>query len=353
MDDYTVVDVDGHVFEQESMWLDYLEADLHPFAPREVVDNQGRARRVIGGQLQPLIPRLPGEQRPAGGHEPKARLEAMDSEGIDIAVLFPSTGLAFAGIEDARINTALCRAYNNWMADFTSPDPGRLLGVGLLPQADLRDTISEVRRCVSELGYRAVMMRPNPIAGRNLDDPAYTPLWSAIEDLGVPVVLHEGTTQNVVQSGRDRFDNFLFRHACSHPHEQQMACLSLICGGVLERHPGLRVVFAEAGCGWVPWWLERLDEHMEEWGFTSLPLPLEPSEYFARQCYVTTEPDEKCLPSVISLMDDDHIMFASDYPHSDAIFPGAVETLQKRHDLADSSKQKILGANAMRCLGLT
>ena len=105
-------------------------------------------------------------------------------------------------------------------------------------------------------------MRPNPIAGRPLHDPIYEPLWAAAAELDAAVAIHEGTTLNVVQSGYDRFGDFAYRHACSHPHEQQIACLSFTCAGILERHPDLRVVFLESGCGWIAWWLERLDEHM-------------------------------------------------------------------------------------------
>jgi predicted TIM-barrel fold metal-dependent hydrolase len=266
-------------------------------------------------------------------------------------VLVPTTGLYLSGVDTPDIASALARAYNDWLATYCAAEPARLVHVGVLPQADLRDTVAEARRAVRELGSRALMMRPNPVGGRNLDDPAYDVLWGEIEELGVPVVFHEGTTMNVPQSG-ERFANFGFRHACSHPHEQQYAVLSLTGGGVLERHPGLRALFVEAGCGWLPYWLERLDEHMEEWAYAGAPPPRPPSEYFARQCFITTEPNERGLPHFIDLLGDDIVMWASDYPHPDAIFPGAVDALADRNDLSESSKRKILRANAQRCFGL-
>jgi predicted TIM-barrel fold metal-dependent hydrolase len=156
----------------------------------------------------------------------------------------------------------------------------------------------------------------------------------------------------VVQSWHDRFEDFAYRHACSHPHEQQIACLSFTCAGILERHPDLRVVFLESGCGWIAWWLERLDEHMEEWAHATTPPPLLPSEYFARQCFISTEPNEHTLPAVVSLIGAENIVFASDYPHPDAIFPGAVRALTERTDLDPTAIASILDTNARRCFGL-
>jgi len=348
----TAIDADGHVIEPDAMWLEYLPAEYHAVAPRRLLDNRGRRCLSFGGRTWLTPPWNPAWPpiRPGGG-DPKARLDDMDADGIAAALLFPTTGLFFSGIDDAEIAAVLCRAYNNWLADYCSADNSRLLPIGLLPQADVRGTIAEAQRCVHDLGARGLMLRPNPVDGRNLDDPSYESLWSAIEALGVPVVVHEGTTMNVPQSG-DRFDNFAFRHACSHPHEQQYAVLSLIGGGVLQRHPGLRAVFVESGCGWLPYWLERLDDHMEEWNYTTAHLDLEPTEFFLRQCFVTTEPNERGLPAVIELLGDDIIMWASDYPHPDAIFPGAVTALSERDDLTDASKDKLLRGNAARCFGL-
>jgi len=358
-----VVDADGHVIEPDSMWLDHLDAHLHAYAPRQVVDSQGRRRFIVGGTLLPYIPTPPPElwdeggsitqppwYRP-GGSDPAARLADMDAEGIDVSVIFTSHGLGFACL-DPPVWGALCCAYNDWIAEFCRYDRRRLIGVALVPQADLSGTIVEAQRAVADLGLRAVMLRPNPVAGRTIDDPSYEPVWSAIEELGVPLVLHEGTSQNLVQSGRDRFENFAFRHACSHPHEQQFACLALTCAGILERHPGLRVALVEAGCGWLPYWLQRLDDHMAEWSYLGSSLQLRPSEYFQRQCFVTCDVGERMLPAVVDLVGDGVVMFATDYPHPDSTFPGVVAALRDRTDLPADAKEKILGGNARRCFGL-
>jgi uncharacterized protein len=350
-----VIDADGHVAEPPEMWEQYLPSEYQIYAPRRVFDETSQRRNVVAGQLMPLIPQAPewlSPDRPTGGVDPKARLVDMDAEGIEKSILFPTTGLFFGGVEDPEIETVLCRAYNDWLADFCATDATRLIGVAMVPQGDIDAAVVELRRAATEYGYCGVMVRPNVLHGRNLHHPDYEPLWTAAEELGVTVSVHEGTTLNIAQSG-DQFSEFAFRHACSHPHEQQMGMLSLICGGVLERHPDLRVVFLESGCGWVPAWLERIDEHMEHWRHATTPLPLEPSEYFARQCFVSADPGERTLPQVLQLLGDDNIVFASDYPHPDGIFPGVVAALSERSDLSDVAKIKILATNPARCFGLS
>jgi predicted TIM-barrel fold metal-dependent hydrolase len=261
-------------------------------------------------------------------------------------------GLLFGGIEQVDILAALCRAYNNWASDFCSTAPDRLLAPVLVPQRDVEESLVEVRRAMGKPGIRGVFLRPNPINGRTLDDPAWEPLWSLLEESDSPLVVHEGTAQNLPQTGLDRYDNFLFRHMISHPVEQMMALLSLICGRVLERHPRLRVVIVEAGCGWVPYWIERMDHHMEEWGHASAPLQLLPSEYFKRQCYVSADAEEEMIPAVVSCIGDENILFSTDYPHPDHPFKGITERLSTRPDLSEESKARILGGNAARAFCL-
>lgn len=351
-----VVDADGHVQEPAEMWPKYLEKRYHLLAPCLVTDSQGKVRRQIAGSMMPHIAGAKlnnaAQEGRAGGYDPRARLTDMDSEGIDIAVLFPSTGLFFAGIEQLDVQAALCRAYNDWVYDYRQASPARLVGIAMAPQTDITEALVETRRAHAKLGCHGLFLRPNPVGGRTLDDPYFEPLWTLLEELDTPLAVHEGTTQNLPEAGLERYQNFLFRHAVSHPHEQQMACMELICGGVLERHPKLRVVFLESGCGWIAHWIERLDHHMKYWGHTSLPLKLKPSEYFARQCFISADPDEAIIPGIVETLGADTLVFASDYPHPDGVFPGVVAELADREDLDEKTKAKILGTNALRLFGV-
>ena len=150
------------------------------------------------------------------------------------------------------------------IADFCAADPSRLRGVGMVALHDPKAAASEAARVHDVHGFRSVFARPNPILGRNLDDPAYDPLWRALSDRRMALGLHEGGMPPLPQAGADRLTNAEQRHICSHPMEQMVSAVSLIYGGVLERFPGMTVAFLEAGCGWVPFWLERMDDHYEK-----------------------------------------------------------------------------------------
>jgi predicted TIM-barrel fold metal-dependent hydrolase len=353
MSPYRTIDADGHVQEPADELAEFLPSEMKPFGPRYLIDDQGRHRQSIGGEVMSYIPApVGGWDVPEGGSNPKKRLSDMDRQGVEQSILFPTLGLALAGLANTEIQTALCRAYNDWLAEFCGADRTRLIGVTVVPQNDLAGCLAEVRRSVAAHGFRAVMMRPNPINGRSLHDPYWEPLFTLLEELDLPLAVHEGTTGNVPQSGRDRFENFAMRHVCSHPHEQQIACVGLIMGGVLERHPKLRVVFLESGCGWMPHWLERMDEHSESWGHAIQPLPIEPSAYFHRQCFISCDPAEKGIPAFISQLGDDNLLFASDYPHPDALADNIVGAIAERAELTPESKKKILESNARRCFAL-
>jgi predicted TIM-barrel fold metal-dependent hydrolase len=121
---------------------------------------------------------------------------------------------------------------------------------------------------------------------------------------------------------------------------------------VLERHPGLRVVFLESGCGWLPHWLERMDEHVHAWAHAIAKLPLTPSEYFQRQCFVSCDPSERTLPAVVELAGEDAVVFATDYPHPDALTGDLVGRIADSPALSPAAREKILRVNAIRCFGL-
>jgi uncharacterized protein len=363
-----IIDCDGHLVEPHDLWERYIEGALREKAPRIVKDNKGDIRIALEGRLYPQLegngkgfPGLPEAwYRPEGNGfqsqevvTPQARLKAMDSEGIEIAVPFPTLGLYTVDARDPDLNIAICRAYNNWLnEEYIAADQRRLIGVGMVTLRDIGAAVEELRR-VHALGFKGVYLRPNPVGGRRLEDPAHDPLWAEAERLRMPVMFHEGTDGQLPTAGLDRYDNFFMTHIISHPFEQMLAALSMIAGGVAERFPRLKIAFLESGCGWLPFWLHRMHEHFEKRAHEVPWLKTDPVDIFRRQCMISCDPDEATIPAVVEYIGEDHVCWASDYPHWDAIFPGAVAELRRHMDgLSEAAQRKILGENARTFLSL-
>ncbi len=338
-----VIDADSHVLEPVEIWRQYLEPEFRDQAPYFIKDEQGGEHLVTEGAVHDRIPypEAGWTARRPGGFDPHERIKDMDLEGIEVQVLFPTQGLFIQAVKSAALAAALCRAYNNWLADYCRISPGRLVGIGAVPLHDVKEAIHEARRAVTRLGLKGIFVRPNPLNGRTLDDPVYDGLYAELEALDATLCVHEATG-NFPTAGADRYQNYFLRHLFSHALEQKIACATLICGGVLERFPKLRVVFLESGVGWLPHWLERMDEHYKGLGYMVPRLKMPPSEYFRRQCFVSADPDEKTIPYVVDTLGADNLVFGSDYPHFDMKFPGAVAALRDRKALSTEAKKKIL-----------
>jgi uncharacterized protein len=331
-----VLDGDAHVVEPPDLF--------GPWTPpgRGVIDLPATTPMNLCGDSAKLADQL------EHGFDARSYLRAMDAQGIDAAVLFPSMGLFVPFLPELapEQSAAACAAYNDWVAAYCATDPTRLAAVGLVPRTDLVAATTEARRTAA-LGLVGVLVRPNHMGDAYLDDPAYDPLYEAVADVGLVLAVHEALGVRAPTIGRDRFESFAARHACSHPLEQMAAATALLLGGVLERHPALRVAFLESGSGWLPYWLHRLDEH-REWmrEVECANLSLAPSEYFARQCVVSCDPDDALAPWVTTQIGADHMIWASDFPHPDAQFPDAVEAFLREVDahggLADAALRRIL-----------
>jgi predicted TIM-barrel fold metal-dependent hydrolase len=279
----------------------------------------------------------------------------MDIEGIDVAVLFPSRGLHALDepTREPRFAAAVARAYNDWMFDLCQPDPKRLVGAGMISVFDIADAVAEAERVVNDLGFRAVFLRANLVNSRSWHDPYYEPLWDALEDLGIPVGFHEAVSGGVKRAGESYAPNTGLRRIYGQPFEQMLAVASFVCGGILERHPRLKVAFLEANCSWAPWLLWRMDEAYElEGDIAMTELTMRPSEYFRRQCFVSVEPDETPVRHMIEDFGADQLVFSTDYPHGDSRYPKAVEDFLEL-PLSDEDRRKILWDNCARFYSLT
>lgn len=330
-----VIDADGHVVERDSDIRAYLP---EPFCNRRgaLVPADG-LDTSMGGRL--------------GGLEdcdiPK-RLKDMDQEGIEVSVLFPTSSFSLVSFIEIDYALAYARAYNDFIADVCKQSP-RLKGIALIPFQDVKGAIEEVNRAISKLGLAGIAVASQGMKD-HLGAQKFWPIYDEIQRLNAPFCVHNRRQGPV---GENRFDSFLYMHSLGRPVETFMQFAGLIYGGVAERFHKLRIAFLECGVGWVPYWMERLDEEWEKRGKLEAPLcKHKPSEYVIHgNWFFATEPEEGMLPYVVDRIGDDKILFASDYPHWDGMFPNVVSTIRGRTDISESAKEKILGGNAQRFYG--
>jgi uncharacterized protein len=369
---YNVVDADGHILEPLDLWVEYIDPAYRDRAPRLVKDDNGAERlqldsALIGGSARGLgligaIGARDGhvlteafeyKQGRAGGFDPHQRIPDMDADGIDAAFLYPSLGLFVGGVTDPAFAAAICRAYNRWLADYCKPYPDRLFGVAMLPMQSVEHAIEEVKFARRELGFRGGFLRPNPYNNRLIHDPVYEPFWTACEEYDFSVGFHEGASPGMPQVAIDRFDGRGARHIISHTMEMMLAALSMIWGGVCERHPRLRVGFLESGGGWIAPWLDRMDRHFDDQGFNDSGLKARPSEIFQRSCWISFEPVETSLRVLADFVGPNKIMWATDYPHPDGFFPGAPDMVRRTlGDVSPETRRGVLAGGALGFYGL-
>ncbi len=342
-----VIDSDGHVQEQLT---------LPPDLMAEIMERIGTdvAAMSISASDDPFPMESAGPptlQTIAGGWDPVARLVDMDADGIDIAVLYPTTpGLSF--VPDAERWGVVCRAYNDWLEQYSAAAPTRLFGVGLVPLQDPLAAVKEMERSI-ERGFKAVMIRPAPyIDNKKLHDPVYDPFWEAAASAGCPIGVHPFSfpdMPNVVQLlglDDDTFGNpskgLMLRQGLGNTLDIMVAVGWFCGGGICERFPDLKVAFLEGSGGWCAPMLERLDHHLEVFGSRYQTTP--PSEIFKRQCYISFDPDEEALAFTANSkhVGADRIIWASDYPHPDAKIPGVVAELNEAIETLTADQQRLI-----------
>jgi predicted TIM-barrel fold metal-dependent hydrolase len=377
---FRVMDSDIHVTEPRDLWVKYIEPRFKDQAPQFTTTNGAesaawhfagkvfpayidRPERRRTGQIRRDKARLRHLQsgryeHPADdlrGDDPHAMLQAMDREGIDVSIVFRTLGSHVIGVDglEAQLSAAVCRAFNNWLADYCRVDRERLKPAAVMPMHDVQLAVQEARRSVRELGAIALVLSNHPVNGRPWYDRYYEPFWAEAERLQVPVAFHGIQMAYQEHLGRRYMDNFALAHAVAHPVELMLALGCLLTGGVLARFPGLKAAFLEGSCSWVPWWLWCLDERVEKFGDNdTFPLRMPPSAYFHRQCYVSVDPDEAVVQYAIQAMGDDNIVISSDWPHDDSAYPRAIDTFLALEGVSDESKRKILWDNCARLYNL-
>ncbi len=330
-----VIDADAHARDNDDLVKPFLGKAFQnrrpPFIPRETYD------RNLGGTLG------------HSGVKQEERLAAMDTQEIHAAVMYPTSGLGIGRIREPLYQTQLCRAYNEFIADYCKASP-RLKAVANLPVNAPAAAAEELRYAVTELGLVGGMLAAQG-HGNNFGSPEYYPLYEEAQKIGTPLAIHAFGGD---EPGSEIFDQFISIHTTGHPFPVLRQLTGMVFGGIPEMFPDLKLGFLEIGCGWIPYWSDRMDEEWEKRGAVEAPeCKQDPSHYITgHNVFYGCEPDEKTIGYVVGEIGSETIMYASDYPHWDMSWPDSGSLIWERSDLTQEAKANILGNNAQRFYGL-
>lgn len=376
--DTLIVDADAHVNPSHDMWIDYLPASLRDLAPRiehgedaDYVLFEGNRRKVnlINAQAGRTGKDFKMEGRVSdarsGGWMPAARLEDMDKDGMDAAVLFGGGPL---GTTNNELYLASFDAYNQWLSDFCNYAPKRFVGVGYVPMQDVGQAIERLKQ-FKKLGLKAVNIPAFPMAPvaslnggdaqmraltgdvnseRSYADPEFDPFWKACCDLGLPVTIHLGG--RVVRFTQPKWflsDLLMSKFGMAEP------IAIMIYGGVFQRFPDLKLVSVESGVGWFAFAANYMDETWKKQRhWVKSPLEHEPSYFMDKNIYGSFIHDRAGV-----MMRDfpgaRNIMWSSDYPHSETTFPHSLDVIDQIFEgVPEADRNMIIGGRAKALFNL-
>ena len=362
-----VVDCDSHVMEPPDLWEKYIEPRFRDRAIRIatdadgletlLIDNQPLLKGVLGGLGGANLPRqslfVPGQIKyaegcPPASYLPEERVRLLDEWGVDAGVLFPTVGILW-DVAENDLASAYARAYNDWLNDFASRARARVIPIAHLALQDPTAALVELRRCL-KLGFKGIFLAPEPINGRRFSHPDFDPIWHECEEAQIPVCLHvivrfnrgPGLLGNFYQPGDFRA---VYGFALGGFAQVVPAVMTMVADGLFDRFARLKVLCVEAGCGWAPYIMDRMDQKYELLGW-SFPTRLKPSDYFRRNIWVVAEPQERTIGSVMDLLGEDRVLWGSDFPHIDSNLEAPHLVRASAEALSLDRQRKLLGANA-------
>ena len=368
------IDADGHVLEPGWLWEQYLEQRYLERAIRIKVDDKGLEYLELNGQpslktvkgvlglmgamgdadARPSPERRYMDNIPYGAGDPNERLALLDKENLDAAVLYPTVSLLWeCEVTDPEMTLAYMRAYNRWIADFCRQSGGRLVPVAHLTLLDPAGSATELERAVAD-GCRGGWLAPFTHTRKGHGHSDHDVLYAKAVELGVPIAIHP--TYEPEWTVPVRFDRLgparEFHYNVALRQGVQQALLTFYGHGTFERFPTLQLGVLESGMGWIGSFLDRADAVFETPSGRGVPITAKPSEIFARQCFISGDPDETAAPFIMDHVGAHCFMWATDYPHPD--HPGTwVDALTRQvASLSEPTRKAFLGENVRRIFGI-
>jgi uncharacterized protein len=300
------------------------------------------------------------DEMPRQVYSATERLAAMDQDGVDYAVLYPTVaGLAgqiFGKFDDPELELACVQAYNDWLIEEWAQVSSRFVPQCIVPIWPVDDAVAEVRRAVAK-GHKGVIFPASPMELRDvphINELVYDPLWAVCEDLGVPLCFHAGGSSGIQLRPGDQFSPLvavafsdIVRSVSS------IAVLAnFLISRILYRFPKLKVVFAESSLGWGAYEIEYADYQSDADGLPSEGYPLKPSELFQRQCYFTCWYDRASL-KVRRYLGVSNILWSTNFPLANSTWPNTRQHIETGFaDVPEEEKRQMLWQNAAQLYSL-
>jgi predicted TIM-barrel fold metal-dependent hydrolase len=350
-----MISADSHITEPPDTYTARIDPKFRDRAPHMVRDDTRGDLFVIPGMKRPVAMGLvaaagkPAEEITVtgvtfdelhrGGWDPDARLADQDRDGVRGEIIYPTVGMVLCNHPDLDFKKACFDAYNRWIAEYCAAHPDRLFGAGQTAMRTPEEGIADLER-IKGMGLPAVMM-PGVPGVEDYDSPVYDGFYEAAADMGMPLSFHI-LTGPAERTRGPRLNSFLsIVRGC------QDVMGMFVLAGVFERHPTLKLVCVEADAGWVPHFMYRMDhayKRHRNW-LSAGTLSKLPSEYFAENVYVTFQDDWVAF-KMTKLVNVERLMWANDFPHSDATWPWSQEMLAEHTaDLTEHERSRILHDN--------
>ncbi len=381
MDQVNFFSADSHVNEPPDAW-ERIPKQLREHGPHFVQNPSGRKGLYMvfdghepdpvgmtftagvqakGGSVREVIENFKWDDF-RGPWDPVARLDDMDLDNVKMEVLYPSLARNFYSLskgEEANLQKAGLAAYNDWLLEYCSVAPDRLIPLCLLSALDVEWSVKEIERC-AKLGHKGVVIPSGLPEGMCYADPEFEPLWSATQDSGLAIHIHCNILQGVDRMRARLKDIAPVQQGHNSLRRGVLEPLGLLTdltyGGVLEKFPQLPFVFAEYDISWVVPFLNCMDgalKRAQSEATVSSKTSALPSEMIKRQVYITFQEDRAGILGAENFGILDNVMWASDYPHGGATWPTSGEAIKSQFKGISSEIEKMLTwGNAAKFYGI-
>jgi predicted TIM-barrel fold metal-dependent hydrolase len=366
-----VVDMDSHVLEPADLWENYLEPRYRDRAIRIRLNADGREELIVDNQVLMsgrlaslggvehdaaalfMQPDIPYQQAcPPASYDTAARVALLDEWGVDAGVVFPTIGILWDKADDPELAMAYARAYNNWQWDFASPALNRIVPIAQIPLYDVDLALAELKRCL-KLGFKGMFLAPEPVGGKRPSHPDFDPLWAELTAADLPICIHliVRFNRSVNSASAMWWDNtrepmnVLFAFGIGGTMQLLPATAALVCDGLFDRFPTLKVAIVESGAGYAAYLMDRLDEKFDRFGALA-PIRRRPSEYLRENFWFTMDPSERSIDAQCDLLGEEHFVWGSDYPHIDSHIDAVAEVETALATMTPERRARVLGGNA-------